>query len=154
MKLVLSIGILGAAIATGGCDTKPARQPATETIRSNGATDTGELFALTLEERVELERKAQQGDGAAAYRISQHYGMAGGDSGHAGDPKNGAEETRWLKQAAEAGFEPAKFALAVKTGRKDCTAARKMLTDILENGSDATVRKSAEQWLNDDYLCG
>jgi hypothetical protein len=154
MKPVLFISILGAAIATGGCDTKPARQTETEAIHSDGGTDTGELFALTPEARRALEDRAKQGDGAAAYRISQHYGMAGGDSGIAGDPKNSAEETRWLKRAAEAGFEPAKFELAVKTGRKDCVAARKMLTELVESGSDATVGKSAQQWLNDEYLCG
>ena len=59
-----------------------------------------------------------------------------------------------VKQAAEVGFESAKFDLAVKLGRKDCVAARRMLTDLVETGSDAAVRKSAQQWLNDEYLCG
>ena len=154
MKPVIFISILGAAIALGGCDPKPARQTETEAIHSDEGTDTGELFALTPEARRALEVRAKQGDGAAAYRISRHYGMAGGDGGNAGDPKNSAEETRWLKQAAEVGFESAKFDLAVKLGRKDCVAARRMLTDLVETGSDAAVRKSAQQWLNDEYLCG
>lgn len=154
MKPFLLFNILGAAIALGGCDPKPARQTEAEVIQADRSTDTGELFALTPEARRALEVRAKKGDGAAAYRISQHYGMGGGDSGLSGDPISSAEETRWLKQAAEAGFELAKYELAVKLGRKDCGTARRMLADIVETGSDASLKKSAREWLNDESLCG
>lgn len=154
MKPFLFFNILGAAIALWGCDPQPARQTEAKVIDSDGSTDTGELFALTPEARRALEVRAKAGDGAAAYRISQHYGMGGGDSGLSSDPMNSAEETRWLKQAAGAGFELAKFELAVKLGREDCAAARRMLADLVETGSDASLRKSAQEWLNGEYLCG
>lgn len=141
------------SIAVSGCNPSSARQDAVESTASEGGLDTGVQFALTPEARRVLERRAEQGDGAAAHRIAQHYGMAGGDSGFAGDPKNSVEEDRWLKRASELGYESAKLSWAVKTGRRDCPGARRMLADLVRNGSNAGIRDAAQAWIDDDYLC-
>ncbi|MBJ7439807.1 MAG: hypothetical protein JHD35_12380 [Sphingopyxis sp.] len=153
MKRFLLTSAFALAIAGSGCDADEVPQTAVTNIEPENGTDTGEQFALTHDGRRALERKAEQGDGAAAFQISQHFGMAGGDSGRAGDPENGVNEDRWLKRAAALGFEPAKLSWAVKTGRRDCTAARQMLAELIENSSNAAIRKSAQAWAGDDYLC-
>jgi hypothetical protein len=153
MKRILFTSVFALGIVTSGCDADESPQPSATNVEPENGTDTGEQFALTHNGRRALERRAERGDGAAAYRISLHYGMAGGDSGRAGDPDNGVNEDRWLKRAAALGFEPAKLSWAVKTGRRDCTAARQMLAELIETSSDAAMRRSAQEWARDDYLC-
>jgi TPR repeat protein len=112
------------------------------------AGDTGTVYVLTPSEKAEKEALALAGDADAAFRLAQHYGMAGGDTGRAGDPKNAIGEDRWLKVAAANGHGPAQLKLALNVVFEDCAKGRELLRAIAEDSSDPEQQQRAQDWLN------
>jgi len=112
------------------------------------AADTGTAYALTSSEKAEKEALALAGDADAAFRLAQHYGMAGGDSGRTGDPENAIEEDRWLKGAVAGGHGPARLRLALNVVDEDCAKGRELLRAIAEESTDPEQQQSAQDWLN------
>jgi TPR repeat protein len=142
-----------AALMMSGCNNSVERKAGDQSFSSAAGVDGVSTFDVAPAERIALQQRARAGDGKAAYRLARFYGMAGGESGRAGDPRNSLEEEKWLQLSAKAGFEPGKHSLAVKIGRKDCSGARQMMTEIAETGSDPELRENARYWLKDETLC-
>ncbi|MBO9697704.1 MAG: hypothetical protein J7499_16035 [Sphingopyxis sp.] len=149
-----SLIVLGvAALMTSGCDDSSDRKADAQASSSAAGVDGASPFDISPAERLALQQQARAGDGEAAYRLARFYGMAGGESRRAADPRNLLEEEKWLRLSVEAGFEPGKHSLAVKIGPKDCSTARQMMTEIAETSGDPELRKNARYWLEDDALC-
>ena len=149
-----SLIALGAvALMMSGCDNSVERKAADQSLSSAAGVDGASTFDIAPAERIALQKQARGGDGEAAYRLALFYGMAGGESGRAGNPRNSLEEEKWLRLSAKAGFEPGKHSLAVKIGSKDCATARQMMTEIAATSSDSELRENAQYWLEDDALC-
>lgn len=146
--------VLGvAALMMSGCDHSAERKADRQSSRPAIGVDGSSTFDLASADRIALQQRAFAGDGEAAYKLSLYYGMAGGESGVAGDPRNSREEERWLRLSAKAGFEPGKHRFAVKIGPKDCATARQMMTEVAETSGDPELRENARYWLEDDALC-
>lgn len=137
----------------GGCHQSVERKAGDQSLSSAAGGDGASTFDIAPAERIALQQRARAGDGEAAYRLARFYGMAGGESGHAGDPSNLLEEEKWLRLSAKAGFELGKHSLAAKIGSKDCATARQMMTEIAETSGDPELRENAQYWLKDDALC-
>lgn len=148
---IVALGV--AALMMSGCDNLVERKSSDQSVSSAAGVDGASTFDIVPAERIALQQQARAGDGEAAYKLALFYGMAGGESGFAGDPRNLREEERWLRLSAKAGFEPGRHSLAVKIGPKDCPTARQMMTEIAEKSSDPQLSKNAQSWLKDDALC-
>ncbi|MBD3734627.1 MAG: hypothetical protein IE934_18180 [Sphingopyxis sp.] len=148
---IVTLGV--AALMMSGCDNLVERKSSDQSVSSAAGVDGASTFDIVPAERIALQQQARAGDGEAAYKLALFYGMAGGESGVAGDPRNLREEERWLRLSAKAGFEPGRHSLAVKIGPKDCPTARQMMTEIAEKSSDPQLSKNAQSWLKDDALC-
>ena len=118
------------------------------------STDTGEIFDLDNAERLKLERDATNGNSDAAVRLARYWGMAGGVSGRADDPRNSVEDERWLRVAANLGNEKAKIELAVRyVADRDCAAAKQILSEVRRATSSSETRTYADDWLNGSGFC-
>ena len=148
---IVALGV--AALMMSGCDNLVERKSSDQSVSSAAGVDGASTFDIVPAERIALQQQARAGDGEAAYKLALFYGMAGGESGVAGDPRILREEERWLRLSAKAGFEPGRHSLAVKIGPKDCPTARQMMTEIAEKSSDPQLSKNAQSWLKDDALC-
>jgi TPR repeat protein len=151
-RLLLGLLTLSAAVCSGDRNTFDHADQSHADLESSA--DSGTIFALTPEARKALEHAANQGDSEAAFKIAMHYGMAGGDRGIVGDPKNSIEEDRWLKRSAELGNETAELNWAVKQGSRNCALARKTLEDLVKDSVDKAIREGAQSWLQSSSLCG
>ncbi|OWQ90607.1 hypothetical protein [Sphingopyxis witflariensis] len=148
---LIALGV--AALMMSGCDNSVEHKVGDQSLSSAAGVDGASTFDIAPAERIALQQQARAGNGEAAYRLAVFYGMAGGESGRAGDPRNSLEEEKWLRLSAKAGFEPGKHSLAVKIGSKDCATARHMMAEIAATSSDSELRENAQHWLEDDALC-
>lgn len=147
------VGLGVAALMISGCNNSVERKASDQSSSSAAGIDGASTFEVAPAERVALQQQARAGNGEAAYRLALFYGMAGGESGRVGDPRNLLEEEKWLRLSAKAGFEPGKHSLAVKIGPKDCSTARQMMAEIAETSGDPELRENAQYWLTDGALC-
>ena len=140
------IGPLAAAasLLLSACSEQPRPLP----DQPAEAGDTGTAYVLTSSEKAEKEALALDGDAGAAFRLAQHYGMAGGDSGRTGNPENAIEEDRWLRVAVANGHGPARLKLALNAIHQDCAKGRELLRAIAEESTDPEQQQSAQDWLN------
>lgn len=135
---------IAVSLLLSACSEPPrslSDQPATE-------GNTGTAFVLSRSDKAENEALALAGDADAAFRLAQHYGMAGGDSGLANDPENDVENKRWLKVAIENGHGPARLIYALDILHEDCAKGRELLRAIAEESTDAKQQQSALDWLS------
>lgn len=137
---------IAASLVLAACSEQPGSLPDLPAE----AGDTGTSFALTSSERAEKEALALGGDADAAFRLAQHYGMAGGDTGRTGDPENAIEEDRWLRVAVARGHGPARLKLALNVVDEDCAKGRELLRAIAEESTDPEQQQSAQDWLNSE----
>lgn len=136
--------VIAASLLLSACSEQPRPLPA----QPAEAGDTGTAYVLTPAEKAENEALALAGDADAAFRLAQHYGMAGGDTGQAGNLENAIGEDRWLKVAVANGHGPARLKLALNVVDEDCAKGRELLRAIAEESTDPEQQQSALDWLN------
>ena len=127
-------------------------------VATQEAPDHGEAmdgvasFDLTSSERLRMEEKANNGNGIAAFKLYQFWGMTGGTSSSSKQQRD-RKAIHWLRVAAAVGNESAIHDLAVRTANEDCGKARKSLGQLSTGANDPNVRTSAKFWLRGETLC-
>lgn len=99
MERVLAVGICILIFGIMHMDAAASGKASKEQGPITGA----QSFNLSSEERARLERAANEGDGNAAHRLAQYYGLA---------VNNSEKERTWLYRAAELGNASAQYHLA------------------------------------------